>query len=239
MSWRDALRDWARSKGYVWFRKPDLPWGVDLQSDLQRCFDLNAFTCVFDVGAHVGLMSLRFARMCPRARVFAFEMVPSTFDELKKNVAGIDRIHPHCVGLSDESGPGAIAIEKDSQLNSLRNRVAPAAVDKAVAVQLQRLDDMATTLGVTAIDLLKIDAEGHDLEVMKGGATLFKAGQVRAVLVEVDFGGSSVVHGNFFDIAAWLAPWGLRPFVFYDALVLERKGVAYLDYTNALFVRQA
>jgi FkbM family methyltransferase len=237
MSLRSALRDWARSKGYVWFRKPDLPWGVDLQSDLQRCFDLDAFACVFDVGAHVGMMSLRFAQMCPRAKVFAFEMVPSTFSELKTNVAGVDRIKPHCVGLSDESGSSAIAIEQDSQLNSLRNRVAPAASDKAVAIELKRLDEIATALGITAIDLLKIDAEGYDLQVLKGGAKLFEAGKVRAVLVEVDFGGSSIVHGNFLNIAAWLAPWGLRPLAFYDSMVLERDGVSYLDYTNALFVR--
>jgi FkbM family methyltransferase len=182
---------------------------------------------------------LQFARMCPRAQVIAFEMMPPTFAQLKSNIKSVPRIHAHCVGLSDESGTATLRIEQDSQLNSLRNREATPDGAKTVPIALRRLDDMAAELGIAAIDLLKVDAEGFDLQVLKGAVKLFEAGQVRAVWVEVDFGNSSIVHGNFIDIAGWLAQWGLRPLGFYDTMVLERNGAAYLDYTNALFVREA
>jgi FkbM family methyltransferase len=239
MMLRTWVRDWLRARGYVWFRKPELPWGLDLQSDLERWFDLDAFACVIDVGAHVGKLSLQFARMCPRAQVIAFEMMPRTFEELKTNTRSSPRIRPFCIGLSDESGTAVLRVEQDSQLNSLRNRDAAPGNGQAVPIALRRLDDMAAELGIATIDLLKVDAEGFDLQVLKGAVKLFEAGQVRAVWVEVDFGNSSIVHGNFIDIAGWLAQWGLRPLSFYDTMVLERNGVAYLDYTNALFVREA
>jgi FkbM family methyltransferase len=143
MMLRAWLRDRLRARGYVWFRKPHLPWGLDLQSDLERWFDLDAFTCVVDVGAHVGKLSLQFARMCPQARVFAFEMVPGTFEQLQKNVSGVGRICPQCVGLSDESGATTLAVEPDSQQNSLRNRASSAPNQQTVAVELRRLDDIA------------------------------------------------------------------------------------------------
>ena len=48
---RDAARDWLRARGYVWFRKPVLPWGLDLETDLRRSFDITRAACVIDVGA--------------------------------------------------------------------------------------------------------------------------------------------------------------------------------------------
>lgn len=239
MTLRTSLRDGLRARGYVWFRKPELPWGLDLQTDLQRWFDLDAFTCVVDVGAHVGKFSLQFAQMCPRAQVIAFEMMPPTFETLKTNVQGVARIQPHCVGLSDETGSVMLRVEQDSQLNSLRNRTTAPDGAATVPIALRRLDDMAAELGIATIDLLKVDAEGFDLQVLKGALRLFEARQVRAVLAEVDFGNSNIAHGNFTDIAAWLAPWGLMPLAFYEPMVVEHNGVAHLDYINALFVRRA
>ncbi len=239
MTPRAWLRDWLMARGHVWFRKPKLPWGMDLPSDLERWFDLGAFTCIVDVGAHVGESSLLFARMCPRAEIMAFEMMPSTFEQLKRNVGDIERIRPCCVGLSDGHDTVTLRVEQESDKNSLRNRVMSPNDEKTVTVELQRLDDMAQTLGIATIDLLKVDAEGFDLQVLKGADGLFQAGRVHAVLVEVDFGNSSIVHGNFTEIAAWLAQWSLWPVGFYDTLILERQGIPYLDYTNALFVRQA
>jgi FkbM family methyltransferase len=239
MTLRAWLRDWLAARGYVWFRKPKLPWGLDLPSDLERWFDLAAFTCVVDVGAHVGELSLQFAKLCPRAEVVAFEMMPSTFEQLKRNVSAVERIHPHCLGLSDAHDTVTLRVEQESDKNSLRNRVMSPDNEQTVTVELQRLDDVSAALGITAVDLLKVDAEGFDLQVMKGAIKLFQAGRVRVVLVEVDFGNSSIVHGNFAEIAAWLAQWSLWPVGFYDTLILERQGVPYLDYTNVLFVRQA
>jgi FkbM family methyltransferase len=240
MSLRATLRDRLRAAGYVWFRKPDLPWGLDLASDLQRCgIDLGACRCVVDVGAHVGLESLRFAQMCPRAEVFAFEMMPSTFETLRNNVASQPRIRPHCCGMSTERGSVRVGVESNSQQHSLHHSVAPVPGGASETVELRRLDEVARDLGIVTIDLLKVDAEGHDLQVLQGASALFEASKVRAVVVEVDFGGSAVAHTPLAKIAEWLAPRGLRFVALHEIEVAPRGGAFFFDYANALFVRDA
>ncbi len=235
---RDAARDWLRARGYVWFRKPVLPWGLDLETDLARSFDLSRAGCVFDVGAHLGWETVRFAQMFPAAQIHAFELVPSTCEQLRRRVADQPRIHVHGFGLSNARGSARIRLQADPQLNSLSARAPPADSGESVEVHFRRLDEVAGELGVDAVDLLKIDAEGHDLQVLEGGSALFAARRVRAVLVEVDFGGSALQHGNFAQIAAWLEPHGLRFIALHGSQVLMQHGVPHLDYANALFLRE-
>jgi FkbM family methyltransferase len=236
--WREAARDQLRALGYVWFRKPDLPWGLDLESDLKRCFDVTQAGCVIDVGAHLGWETVRYAQMFPAAQVHAFELVPATCEQLRRNVAGEPRIRVHGFGLSNATGSVRIALQADPQLNSLSDRAQADAEGSAVEVQFHRLDKVADELGLRSVDLLKIDAEGHDLQVLEGAGALFAARAVRAVLVEVDFGGSHLQHGNFAEIAAWLAPQGLRFIALHESQIVQQGGVPHLDYANALFLRE-
>jgi FkbM family methyltransferase len=235
---REAARDRLRAIGYVWFRKPDLPWGLDLESDLKRSFDLARAGCVIDVGAHLGWETVRYAQMFPAAQVHAFELVPATCEQLRRNVAGEPRIQVHAIGLSNQAGTARIALQDDPQLNSLSGRSQPTADGASVEVEFRRFDDVARSLGIESVDLLKVDAEGHDLQVLEGAGALFAARRVRAVLVEVDFGGSHLQHGDFAEIAAWLAPHGLRFVALHDTHVIDQRGAPHLDYANALFLRE-
>lgn len=238
MSLRTRLRDLLRARGYLWFRKPHMPWGLDLGSDLQRCgIDVRTGRCVVDVGAHVGLESLRFARMFPRAAIHAFEMMPSTFQTLRSNVMAEPRIRPQCCGMSNEAGTVSVSLESNSQQSSLHHSVAPLHSGATEQVELRRLDDVAHELAIEAIDLLKVDAEGHDFQVLQGASALFDASRVRSVLVEVDFGRSAVVHGQFMQIADWLALHGLRFVSLHDVEVAPLGNTSVFDYANALFVR--
>jgi FkbM family methyltransferase len=238
MSLRTRLRDALRARGYLWFRKPHMPWGLDLASDLQRCgIDAATVRCVVDVGAHVGLESLRFAQLFPHAEVHAFEMMPSTFQTLRANVVAEPRVRPQCCGMSNEAGSVSVSLESNSQQSSLHHRVAPVQGGATEQVQLRRLDDVAKELGIATIDLLKVDAEGHDLQVLQGGSALFDAAAVRAVLVEVDYGRSAVVHGQFMQIAEWLAARGLHFVTLHDVEVAPLGKASVFDYANGLFVR--
>jgi len=63
-----------------------------------------------------------------------------------------------------------------------------------------------------AVDLLKIDVEGHEIEVLNGAKPLFEQGKIASVFAEVDFsrGGK---HGSFFEINELLV--GSYGFIFY------------------------
>ena len=49
----------------------------------------------------------------------------------------------------------------------------------------QRLDDFAREVGLAPSLLLKIDTEGHDLEVLQGARSLLETGDVAAIVFEV------------------------------------------------------
>ena len=50
---------------------------------------------------------------------------------------------------------------------------------------VRTLDEIADMLTLSRIDLLKIDTEGHELEVLHGGRKLLAAGLIRVLHIEL------------------------------------------------------
>jgi hypothetical protein len=69
------------------------------------------------------------------------------------------------------------------------------------------LDEYATTAGIGRVDLLKVDVEGHELSVLRGGEQLLVGGRVNTIVLEENdaFGGE-----GWRDIAAYLGAMGYR-----------------------------
>lgn len=60
-------------------------------------------TNIIDAGAHIGIHSLRFAKLCKPGKVYSFEVHPTTYKILKKNIKlnNLKNIKAYNVGLSD------------------------------------------------------------------------------------------------------------------------------------------
>lgn len=127
---------------------------------------------IFDVGANTGDYSLLASQLVPSATIHAFEPLPSTFDILKKTLAGTSRVRLNNFGLGAREqlvqlhhrGGGdvtasAFPLESDSQGE------APAQI---TSVRIVRGDDYVKSAAVPKVDFLKIDVEGMEYEVMKG-----------------------------------------------------------------------
>ncbi len=117
---------------------------------------------VLDVGANIGLFSLRHARA--GARVYAVEPHPEAFARLERNLAA------NGLGQRVTALPCALgAAEGWARLRGGRatplTRVIP---DRSGAVRLRTLDALAAELGLARIDLLKLDVEGAEVEVLRG-----------------------------------------------------------------------
>jgi FkbM family methyltransferase len=116
----------------------------------------------FDIGANLGYFVAVLAshpRFC--GSVQAFEIAPRTAQDLRRLVRQCgfaDRVTCHSFGLSDRSGPARIEQGLHSALTKISTRGAP--------VEVARLDD----LDLPPPDLVKIDVEGHEGAVLRGGA---------------------------------------------------------------------
>ena len=100
-----------RRKGIVY--QVDLSEGVDLSLFLfgsfqdhvtsQKYVQLEDDAVIFDVGANIGGMALRFAQQVPRGHVYAFEPTDFAFSKLLNNLA----LNPHlakAITLVEEIG---------------------------------------------------------------------------------------------------------------------------------------
>lgn len=119
---------------------------------------------VHDIGANWGYyVALLATNPAFGGRVDAFEIAPGTFRQLAAMVEACglqDRVTCHAIGLSDRAGTLGIA----EGLHSALTHVVPPGSGREARVT--RLDD----LGVADPDLVKIDVEGHEAAVLRGGA---------------------------------------------------------------------
>lgn len=156
---------------------------------------------IIDVGANVGLYSIWAARTYRPRAVLAYEASPSTFECLVDNVArhvGREVTTASCFNL-------AVSREADQELilhqppwNSgfstlldgsklpwvdelhrkgelITHRVRSTTVSREIALH-----------GLAAVDLLKIDVEGHFIEVLEGIAPA-DASKVRNIVLEAEY----------------------------------------------------
>jgi FkbM family methyltransferase len=149
---------------------------------------------VLDVGAHDGLLTIPFARL-PGSRVLAFEPLPSAFARLTANLAAAfgavpDHVTLHRAALGDRTGEITLAIPvtdgvpNEQWASMVKDYAAHAASGVAVrhvAAPVMRLD----ALGLTDLTHAKIDAEGAEYEVLRGGhETLSRCRPVMTLEVE-------------------------------------------------------
>lgn len=148
-----------------------------------------------DIGANVGAYTLQAARAVGSVgRVFAFEPRPDTFAMLKRSV-GDNGFDPCCrlfpAGLGDHAGAARIRHWAGNDGASFVQEGATAGTGDPI--ELTTLD--AIDFG-ERVDFLKIDVEGFETKVLRGGRDFF-ARYKPPILTEVfpgvlrDGGGSS------------------------------------------------
>lgn len=135
-----------------------------------------------DVGANEGLFSYRMAKRF--SKVYSFEINDQLTNDLAKINPG--NVHVMNVGLSSRTGEAILHIPVVSNVQlhgwaSLLPGNCPDTTQHVTkAVRVCELD----SFGLQNVSLIKIDVEGHELEVLKGAVKTI-AGSQPVVLVEV------------------------------------------------------
>ena len=145
-------------------------------------------TTVVDCGANTGQWSAAllsaFGRRGKRTalRLYCFEPSAPTFEKLTANLVpraadGVS-IYPVRQALSRRAGAATLyVVHEAAGTNSLTRGAAEHRATEAVEATM--LTAFARGRGIARIDFLKIDAEGHDLEVLAGARELIDAGAIR------------------------------------------------------------
>ncbi|MBN8989909.1 MAG: FkbM family methyltransferase [Rhizobiales bacterium] len=144
-----------------------------------------AGTTVIDVGAHIGTHTLAFSEWVASGSVIAVEPQATVMCLLQANcllngLGNVELVKAVCGGRPgvavvrsfDSSNLGATAFKADVSLfGRVRLRLYPRLASKDTAVPVQRVDDLA---GNRQVSLIKIDAEGMELSVLRGASAVLK-----------------------------------------------------------------
>jgi FkbM family methyltransferase len=159
--------------------------------------------CVFDVGANKGQF-LTLAHACLNDRQFtihAFEPSRQTYERLTDNTRKYKNVMLNNCGLGRK--PGELELFSDaagSGLASLTKRKLDhfgLRMDLSEKVQISTIDLYCNVHEIDHIDLLKIDVEGHELDVLNGGKQMFSRSAIDMVTFE--FGGCNIDTRTFFQ----------------------------------------
>lgn len=154
-----------------------------------------------DVGANVGVHTLTMAKLVQikkDSKIYSFEPHPLIIEKLKKNINlnELDNVEIINKGLSDESGE-AILYSFDTEaphqgIASLYQEHSTSLKNK-IKIQLVTLDEFALERKMKKLDFIKVDTEGNDLKVLKGGKKIIK--ELRPYIV-LEYEESSWKHSN-------------------------------------------
>ena len=144
-----------------------------------RIADRGAVTAM-DVGANQGEWVVSLLRVAKDCRVVCYEPVPTTYERLRLNV---DDPRAELVNKAMSTEPGEITINSvvgNPCLSSIYDIDAVEAGHETVKVTIPAStgDAEIAAHGFTHIDVVKVDAEGHDLAVLKGFSGAIAAGTV-------------------------------------------------------------
>jgi len=159
--------------------------------------------CLFDVGANKGqFLSLVLDVLKGRAaEIHSFEPSGQAFQALSEMVRGDQRIHLQNTALGREAGEAVLySDEPGSGMASLTDRRLQhrnITTKHREVVMIDSIDNYCSVRNVTHIDLLKIDVEGHELDVLAGAEKTLRSGRVAAVAFE--FGGCNIDTRTFFQ----------------------------------------
>jgi FkbM family methyltransferase len=166
---------------------------------------------VADVGANIGYYTWLAASIVGRTgRVLAFEPGPYAFDRLQRVVRESRGGTVEClnVALSDWSGRGTLYVP-DHGIGNYNPSLTPYLSDmNPVEISIERLDTVLDRLGVHRIDLMKVDVEGHELGVFRGGERAIRERRVGAILVEFNEGYQKGAGGSCAELERWFSENG-------------------------------
>jgi FkbM family methyltransferase len=155
-------------------------------------------SCVIDVGAHTGGFGRTVRRLGFTGDIVSFEPATATFRELEHRTRNDPSWRVHRLALGAARARMELDIYAETQLNSLRRPPASTGPlddrpESQEVVDVVRLDDVWADLGgSTGRAFLKIDAQGFDLEVLRGAEAFLES----CVAMQVEVSGVAIYDGS-------------------------------------------
>jgi FkbM family methyltransferase len=126
---------------------------------------------IYDLGANVGVSSLFFASLYPKASIYGFEPLPENLEVCLLNYRGIgnqSQVFPWAIG--SKTGQATFDCKNDSRGGRLETAHHDPSLQTTSQIQVKIISvaDLIDHEGLPPPDFLKIDVEGAEYDVLEG-----------------------------------------------------------------------
>lgn len=198
----------------VWRNPSESEVWVNLLSSINVQEDI----LLIDIGANDGSWFNQFLNQFPNTNVHAFEPTSKCFEMLNNRFSERDNVFIYNYGISSSSKEVGMEIANDNRLSSLEKYSEFALNDRKgmqtseESVTLKKLDDFDFDLETRKV-CLKVDVQGHEIEVFRGARNILK--NVDIVICELSFATEFInIEPSFSYISKVCYENGLFPIVF-------------------------
>jgi FkbM family methyltransferase len=170
---------------------------------------------VLDIGSNTGQFTRTILALLPNAKIYSFEPLPDCFKELDKFTKSHSNVTAFNLGIGDQSGLLSFeqnAFSPSSSFLKMTDVHKEAFVNtknsSTVEVKIAMLDEIASEFEIGSSLLIKIDVQGYEDKVLKGGEQTIK--QAKIVIVETSFVPLYEQQPLFDDIYTVFKDWGFN-----------------------------
>ncbi|MBL7848373.1 MAG: FkbM family methyltransferase [Cyclobacteriaceae bacterium] len=220
-------------------------FGFNIVDDIARLVPVDRMNVIFDIGANRGDATIEFAQAFPRAKMYSFEPDQATMSELRRRTNRFqERVKVFNFGIGAKTESRDLTINRSSGGNSFLD-ISPdisqfaegdwtEPVTKTQA-EIQTLDHFCAVNGIESIDLLKVDTQGFEMEVLKGGSLVIVPSRTKLIHIEVLFIELYKNQAFFDQVYQELTNRGFRLVGLYNPFY-KTEEPHYLLWCDALFV---
>ena len=162
---------------------------------------------IIDIGAHIGESVIFFSKIFPKAIIYSVEPDPESFTKLLRSVP--DKTKAINVAIGSKNCTTTLFKYSKSHLNSLfrinktsEDSLGYAKNSKTTSIKVKciTLDNLISELDIQfkKIHLLKIDAQGAELDILLGAQNMLK--MVENITMEINFFDFYAKKSTFLDI---------------------------------------
>jgi len=190
----------------------------------------------FDVGANEGNISIEVLENYPNCNIYSFEPNINTYNKLK--TLNNNKISTYNLAFGNEIKQVYITNYESSTLNHIKTNLERNSTCQEV--NMTTLEKFCFEKSITKISYLKIDTEGHDLEVLKGAISKLFSKDIAFIEVECGMNLSNDKHIYFQEFIIFFYNYDYNIFHIYEQ-VSEKShnpisSFYYLRRSNIVFV---
>lgn len=202
--------------------------------------------CIFDIGANVGQTLALIRQVYPTVPVHAFEPVSATFARLRAAAADDAAATVHRLAFAARAGRATMQARAGDTMNRIVTGPSGNPNLPIEEVEVAAGDAFCAARGIEEIGILKVDTEGHDLDVLAGFHGMLAARRIRYVEAECAISPHNRMHVPYMRIADYMFALGYGLFGLFPAgrhprgyaNLHTRKRGRGIWYGNAVFVAE-